>query len=110
MDRESIIDTASENTDCIINSLLKEACTNDFFKRDFPISTHSSNISYAEQDEILQISYDTDGIVLSLEGLKSIKFDLQHVNLYDRNQSTLKPVFNILKKHIAFNGNTTFIQ
>ena len=63
------------------------------------LNTHYFVLFKSEQEVLLNLDYDIDGIVLELKVLTAIKFQIRYMNLCPYCSGRLSAVFNILKKH-----------
>ncbi|KAK6174073.1 hypothetical protein SNE40_017418 [Patella caerulea] len=93
--------TAGENTSQVLRSVRKESDADGFLHRTSHIATRACNLSYLEQDVFLDIIYDTDGIVLELTSLRSVKFQTSHVYCLPHGIMSLKYIYSMLKKHLC---------
>ena len=101
--RQSLLSTASKNSESLISCVLNEKNISEFLHRDKHILIRPTNIIKSEQEVLLNIDYDIDGIVLELKVLTAIKFQIRYINLCPYSSGRLSSVFNILKKHLNLN-------
>ena len=92
--------TAEENINAFYTKRHAFSCVEDFLRcNDLHIPIRSTQVSELEQDAILEIECDIDGIVVQMNGFKALSMPLHELKF------TLRPgVFHCLKKHLTLSN------
>lgn len=99
---ETYSTVAEDNSSSLLHFFGQFPSVEDFLSsEDVHISVHPTQVEMEQQEAFLNYTFDIDGIVAEVHGFSAITIPLNYLTFEKPSARSLKPVFHLLKKHIA---------